>query len=263
MRNHSYLSAEDSWIYIDWLSLVLVIAAISTHIIFLKHNTMAAYKAHRGVLIALLLVLWTRIAKYARPFESTGPIVVIFAHILKDIIKCAFLFAILFIPYACAFWVTYGSYAPTPVQGYSNFFDLLYNLLCMVVGIDFPFNDLLQAEPFMARILCSTFIISTAIVVVNVLIAILSDTFTRLYSNAVANAVMQRAQSVLVIERELGKKRRDGYYRFMREHCSPYMVSMDHESASKNKREKTSKTDELANELKQMNIAIRNLQGKR
>ena len=263
VRNHPYLSTKESGIYIDLLALFLVIAAIITHVIFLNYDTMAAYKVHRAVLIALLLVLWTRIAKFARPFRSTGPIVVIFANILKDIMKCAFLFAILFIPYACAFWVTYGSNAPSPVQGYSNVFGLLYNLLCMVVGIDFPFNELLSADPFMARILCSTFIISTAIVVVNVLIALLSDTFTRLYSNAVANAIMQRAQCILVIERSLRKKRRQEYYNYMGKNCSPYEVLMDHESANKNKGEMTSDQNKIAEELKQLNIVIRNLSGKR
>lgn len=244
-----YFNIGDGWIYFDWLALLLVITTIVTHIVFLKTNSSPAYKIHRFILIKLLLVLWIRIAKYARPFQSTGPIVVIFSHIVKDIIKCSFLFAILFVPYACAFWVTFGAFSSGPVAGYSNFGELLYCMLCMVVGVDFPFDDLLSEDPFMARILCSSFIVSTAIIVVNLLIALLSDTFTRLYSNAVANAVMQRAQSILQMEKTMAKKRKRDFYKFMRDNCSPQVVSIDCKSTSHHKTEKGITMDQILNEI--------------
>ena len=261
VRNHStYFNNGDGWIYFDWLALLLVITTIITHIAFLKTDSNIAYKIHRCILIMLLLVLWIRIANYARPFQSTGPIVVIFSHILKDIIKCSFLFAILFIPYACAFWLTFGPFSPEPVTGYNNFGDLFYTMLCMVVGVDFPFEDLLSVDPFMARLLCSSFIISTAVVVVNLLIALLSDTFTRLYSNAVANAVMQRAQSILQIEKTMCKKRKQDYYKFMRDNCSPQVVSMDFKSQPKT--EKGNTMDTILNEIKTLKTTVECLQGK-
>ena len=263
LRNQSCLSTDDGWIYVDWLAFLLIIATITTHIVFLKLDTILAYQIHSRVLIGLLLILWIRIAKFVRPFQSTGPIVVIFAEIMKDIIKCAFLFEILFIPFACAFWVTYGANSPKPVKGYSSLLDLLYNMLCMVVGIDFPFDDLLAEDACMARILCSAFIISTAIVAVNLLIALLSDTFTRLYSNAVANATMQRAQSILALERTLDKKRKKDYYQYLRDYCSPQVTLMDHESVNKKRREKANGTDQIVHEMKKMGIALRRLQAKR
>lgn len=263
VRNHStYFNIGDGWIYFDWLALLLVITTIVTHVVFLKTNNSTAYKIHRFILIKLLLVLWIRIAKFARPFQSTGPIVVIFSHIMKDIIKCSFLFAILFIPYACAFWVTFGAFSSGPVAGYSNFGELLYYMLCMVVGVDFPFDDLLSEDPFMARILCSTFIISTAIIVVNLLIALLSDTFTRLYSNAVANAVMQRAQSILQMEKAMSKKRKRDFYKFMRDNCSPQVVSIDCRSTSHPKTEKGITMDQILNQITTLKSAVECLEKK-
>jgi hypothetical protein len=210
----------------------------------------------------LLLVIWIRIAKYARPFQSTGPIVVIFSHIMEDIIKCSFLFAMLFIPYSCAFWLTFGPFSPGPVTGYNNFGDLFHSMLCMVVGVDFPFEDLLSEDPFMARLLCSSFIISTAIIVVNLLIALLSDTFTRLYSNAVANAVMQRAHSILQMEKTMSKKMKQNYYKFVRDNCSPQVASMDDRCSHQPKNEKENEISEIFKEIKTLRTVVGSLQGK-
>ena len=263
VRSHSYLSylsLASGWVYIDWIALILVFSTVLSHIVFLAQDTINTYKIHTSFFIALLLVLWIRVVKYARPFQSTGPIVVIFSHIIADIVKCSFLFAVLFIPYTSAFWVTYGSNSPKPVQGYSNVYDLLYNMFCMVVGIDFPFDELLSANPFMARILCSSFIISTAIVVVNLLIALLSDTFTRLYSNAVANAMMQRAQSIVTFDKTLCKKRKLSFYKYIREQCSPLVKPMVHETQADSK---TSNTNEITSEMKKITTIIEKLLSKR
>ena len=263
VRNQSmYFNNGDGWIYFDWLALLLVIATIVTHIVFLKVDNTTAYKVHRSILILLLLVLWIRIAKYARPFQSTGPIVVIFSHIMKDIIKCSFLFAILFIPYACAFWLTFGPFSPSPVTGYNNFGELMYSMFCMIVGVDFPFEDLLSQDPFMARLLCSSFIISTAIIVVNLLIALLSDTFTRLYSNAVANAVMQRAFSILQMEKTMCKKRKQNYYKYIRDYCSPQVVSMDSKSLRQRNAEKGKTVDQVLDEINTLKTTVEYLQVK-
>ena len=263
VRNHStYFNNGDGWIYFDWLALLLVITTIVTHIIFQKTDTKVAYIIHRYTLIKLLVVLWIRIAKYARPFQSTGPIVVIFSHIMKDIIKCSFLFAMLFIPYACAFWLTFGPYSSTPVTGYDSFGDLFHSMLCMVVGVDFPFEDLLAEDPLMARVLCSSFIITTAIIVVNLLIALLSDTFTRLYSNAVANAVMQRAQTILQMEKTMSMKRKQDYYKFMRNSCSPQVISIDFRSSGQLKSEKGITVDNIWNEIKSLKTTVEALQQK-
>lgn len=263
VRNRSsYFNNGNGWIYFDWLALLLVISTIITHITFLKTDTEIAYKIHKCTLIQLLLVLWIRIAKYLRPFQSTGPIVVIFSHIMKDIIKCSFLFALLFIPYACAFWLMFGPYSSTPVNGYNNFADLFHSMLCMVVGVDFPFEDLLSEDPLMARVLCSSFIITTAIIVVNLLIALLSDTFTRLYSNAVANAVMQRAQTILQMEKTMSKMRKRDYYKFIRNSCSPHVVSMDFQSSNELKAEKGNTIDKICDEIRSLKTTVEALQQK-
>ena len=52
----------------------------------------------------------------------------------------------------------------------------------------------------MSRVLCSTFILCVGVLCLNLFIALMSDTFQRVYDNARATAVMQRAKFINDIE---------------------------------------------------------------
>ena len=174
--------------------------------------------------MALLLILWLRILKYARPFESAGPFVVIFGNVLGDIVKWGFLNSIIVIPFTCAFWITFGAISLTPVQGYDNVGPLLYNIFSMMVVNDHGYEKLEKANPVMARLLCGAFIGIAAIITLNLLIALLSNTFERLYENAVANAVMQRARTILLLQKSLRRKQKLKYYSFIKKKGSPEVI---------------------------------------
>lgn len=188
----------------------------------------------------LLLVLWLRIFKYARPFESAGPFIVIFSSVMGDIVKWAFLNLVIVIPFTCAFWITFGAISLNPVDGYNHVGPLLYNMFSMMVVNDHGFENLVSANPFMARLLCGSFIAISAIVTLNLLIALLSNTFERLYENAIANAVMQRAQTILLLQKSLRQKQKSKYYNFIKDKASPEVISrnlgrimtMDNEEAT-------------------------------
>ncbi len=175
----------------------------------------------------LLLIVWLRILKYARPFENAGPFVVIFGHVLGDIVKWGFLNAIIVIPFTCAFWITFGATSLKPVAGYDNVGPLLYNIFSMMVVNDHGYDELEDANPVMARLLCGAFIGIAAIITLNILIALLTNTFERLYENAVANAVMQRARTILLLQKYLRRKQKKKYYGFIKKKGSPEVIRND------------------------------------
>ena len=112
---------------------------------------------------------------------------------------------------------------------------LLYSVFRMAVGDDFNREGIVEADPVMARILIALYVTAMTIVTLNLLIALLSDTFTRVYSNAVANTIMQRAIKVVNAKRFLTKKQRFKYEEHMRTNCSPEVRDIevkerDHES---------------------------------
>ena len=224
VRNLSLISGSDWWIYFDWAALVLILATIASHVTFFHFSNDISKKIHHYIIIPLLIILWFRIFKYARPFEGAGPFVVIFGHVLGDIVKWGFLNFIIVIPFTCAFWITFGAISLTPVQGYDNVGPLLYNIFSMMVVNDHNYEVLETANPVMARLLCGAFIGIAAIVTLNLLIALLSNTFERLYENAVANAVMQRARTILLLQKSLRKKQKRKYYDFIKTKGSPEVI---------------------------------------
>ena len=91
------------------------------------------------------------------------------------------------------------------------------NLYCLL--------GLVAADAVMARLLSALYIAIMVIVCLNILIAYLSNTFTLVYSKAVENTSMQRAINILTIEKFLMKKRQEIYFRYVREHASPEIVT--------------------------------------
>ena len=225
VRGLSIMTGSDHWIYFDWVALAFILATILTHVGFFHYSTNLSKDVHHYITMPLLLILWFRLFKYARSFEGAGPFIVIFGSVIGDIIKWGFFNVVIFIPFACAFWMTFGSISTTPVGGYDKVGPLFYNIFSMMVGHEYRFEYLERTRPFMARLLCGSFIAIAAIVTLNLLIALLTNTFERLYENAVANAVMQRARSILLLEKSLWRRQEAKYCDFINKNASPEIIS--------------------------------------
>ena len=210
----------------------------------------------------LILVLWFRILKYARPFEGAGPFVVIFGHISKDIVNWLLLLTVIFIPYACAFWITFGGTSPHPVESYSNLSPFMYNLFSMVVVNDHDFDSLEKENATMARLLCGTYIGIMAIINLNLLIALLSDTFTRVYGNAVANSVMQRAKTILLLEKSLRSKKKLEYQNFIKNNGSPETVDLERDITTSSDRDEQKASELLRDNVKDIHTLVNERFGK-
>ena len=55
---------------------------------------------------------------------------------------------------------------------------------------DYDFNNMILIDPIMSRILCGSFLTFSAILLLNMLIALLSDTFQRVYDNAKGKGII-------------------------------------------------------------------------
>jgi hypothetical protein len=263
VQNPPILASSDYWFYYDWVALALILATISSQAAFLEIKSDSSYRVYARFACALLIVLWIRIMKSARPFEGPGAFVAIFGHIVTDILKWALLFLLIFIPYSASFWITFGGDATGGhVEGYSNLDEMLFNMFSMVVVMDYGFEALEQSDEHMARFLCGTFIIIMAIVLVNVLIAMLSDTFTRVYGNAVANSIMQRAKTIITLERSLSDKRRRNYYDYIRNTCNPEVLTIQPDMNSSEMDDRKS-VEEMREEVKDMVQLVQNRFGRR
>lgn len=238
----SYL--VDWWNYFDWLTYLFIFSTIICHFVSISTKSIHALNIEKAIGSAMLVLQWTRLMKFVRAFKPLGPFVVILRHVISDTGRFAFLFFIFYIPYAAALWVLFGKRS---VTGYSNFEELAYNLLQITVVGDFGFSDLSTTNGRMARLLCGTYIVVSGIVCLNLFIALLSDTFQRVYDNAQANAQMLRASRVLNFEDNFSRLRRERYQRRLHKHCSPEISYYDDDM-----------TDAAETELKRMTHQIKN-----
>ena len=215
----------DLWNYFDWLVYFMILTTIVTHFLAVFYQYAMSMIVHVNIFSATLILLWIRMLKYARAFTALGPFVVMMSHVISDTLKFAFLFFVFYIPYAASFWMIFGQ--RQKVQGYSEVNDLLYSMFRMTVVDEYNYDALTAVEPVMAKILCGTYIAFSAIVCLNLFIALMSDTFQRVYDNVKANAVMQQASTILTLENNLSVSKRRQFTNYIYTRCSPEELYYD------------------------------------
>jgi len=113
---------------------------------------------------------------------------------------------------------------------------------------EYPYNAMRQEDEVMALILVVTFLFITAVVGLNLFIALLSNTFQRVYDNTLANSEMQRTRLMLQLENTyscclIGQR----YLNYIHGNCNPLICTSD--------------DDDVSNEqdLRRATIQIRNM----
>lgn len=234
---------QDRWNYFDWLTYLMLIIVIILHVI----NVVVQNNNYNDVFIRILacsiIFVWIRLLKFARPFPTQGPFVVILDNILGDTFRWAFVIAMFYIPYAVAFWMLFGERSKHPVKGYDKPYHLIYTVIRYPLVDNYGFDALEAKAPIMARVLCGSFLILTAIVLMNLYIALLSNTFQRVYDNARATAAMQRVRLLQDLEQDASDKTVKRYREHIRTKCSPegsdyHVIISDEEDQNRKQKEK-------------------------
>nr|AAI70078.1 XCAT2 protein [Xenopus laevis] len=215
---------RDFWNIFDWIVYFLLLAVIVTHIadITVQSNT-DMHTHHVRIFSVTIIFLWLRLMKHARAIRLLGPFIVMLEKIMVDVVKFLFLYGEFYIPYACAFWIIFGGKVPNM----ASVDQMLFAIFRITLVDDYGFSDMYNTDAVMAYILCGTFLGISSILCINLLIALLADTFQRVYDNATANAAMQQASTLLQIEEGLSKKRRSKYDKYFQDDCSPLTLFYD------------------------------------
>ena len=79
-----------------------------------------------------------------------------------------------------------------PVPGIQRFDELGFMLFRLILVDEWPMDDMMGISKEMTYVLVGSYLAIVAILFVNLYIALLSDTFQRIYDNAQQNAAMQR-----------------------------------------------------------------------
>lgn len=224
---------NDAWNYFDWVTYGWVLGMIITRGLDVANITrVKSPSLHLRVSAMGIIFIWLRLMKAFRAFSTLGPFIVMIGHIIDDTLKFAVLFIGFYIPYVCAFWILFGGpknarimeSAQQPIQGWKDFNDLMYSVWQLTYVGNFPWDSLISVDRFMAQLLCGSYIAVSGIVLLNLFIALMSDTFQRVHDNAKANAAMQRASTILSLEESMSRSGREKHRRYVHQKLSPEVM---------------------------------------
>ncbi|XP_027131299.1 transient receptor potential channel pyrexia isoform X1 [Larimichthys crocea] len=216
---------RDLWNVFDWLVYSLLTAAFSVHVVDVFHPSVGLHAASLRLFSVTVIFLWLRLMKHVRAFRLMGPFIVMLGNIIGDVMRFLFLYIEIFVPYACSFWIIFGGSASVPsMQSVSG---LLYSLYRITLVDEYEYAAMVAVDAVMAPLLCGTFLALSSILCVNLLIALLTDTFQRVHDNSKANAVMQQAAVILQVEESMHLLRRFYDDQYISKHCAPLTDSYD------------------------------------
>ena len=92
---------------------------------------------------------------------------------------------------------------------------------------DYPFQAMADENETLTFVLVGVYLWVTAVMGLNLFIALLSYTFQNVYENAKTNAQLQRATVVLDYEILLFGPLKRRYWKYIRDHCSPLVCEYD------------------------------------
>ena len=91
----------------------------------------------------------------------------------------------------------------------------------MTVTADIPFTPMVQYHRLLASIIVGTYYALVSVVCINLYIALMSETFTRVYEKAEANASLQQALLIIFMERQMGPSESAKMRKHFAKKCSP------------------------------------------
>ncbi|XP_042278855.1 transient receptor potential cation channel subfamily V member 6 [Thunnus albacares] len=155
--------------------------------------------------MALCLVLgWSNVMFFARGFEMLGPYVIMIQKIIfGDLTKFMWLSFIVLIGFSTSLWMVYMTQEPDAIPSYRSFPITLFSQFELSVGlIDLPVDHTIITPPIVHVLHCAFSVVSY-ILLLNLLIAMMSDTHWRVAQERDELWRTQVVATTLMLERRL------------------------------------------------------------
>ncbi|KAM9798137.1 transient receptor potential cation channel subfamily V member 6 [Neosynchiropus ocellatus] len=156
-------------------------------------------------LMALCLVLgWSNVMFFARGFEMLGPYVIMIQKIIfGDLTKFMWLSFIVLLGFSTSLWMVYMTQDPDSIPAYRSFPITLFSQFELSVGlIDLPVDHTFTTPPIVHVLHCAFSVVSY-ILLLNLLIAMMSDTHWRVAQERDELWRTQVVATTLMLERRL------------------------------------------------------------
>ncbi|XP_054637152.1 transient receptor potential cation channel subfamily V member 6 isoform X2 [Dunckerocampus dactyliophorus] len=155
--------------------------------------------------MAVCLVLgWSNVMFFARGFEMLGPYVIMIQKIIfGDLTKFMWLSFIVLLGFSTSLWMVYMTQDPESIPAYRSFPITLFSQFELSVGlIDLPVDHTFTTPPIVHVLHCAFSVVSY-ILLLNLLIAMMSDTHWRVAQERDELWRTQVVATTLMLERRL------------------------------------------------------------
>ncbi|CAF1170162.1 unnamed protein product, partial [Didymodactylos carnosus] len=111
-------------------------------------------------------------------------------------------------------------------DGFDTFYSLLFSIFRIALVDDIPFQDFHQIDRYFASFVCSTYLLFTAILSVNIFIGLISNALqTDAFSSVEARFLMERVEVILHHEWRLSKRKRLQLQEMLHRRCAPLQMN--------------------------------------
>jgi len=195
----AYLNFEpDLWNLLDWCYYILLVVNSSLNLAGHAVWELGAV----NVVLSCLEVLF-----YMRGFSYTGFLVRMLVQVFADLRMFMLVVCIIIMAFAGAFYTLYDGDTYNQYNGVAGFIVWTYLLMNQIIWETAFYED--ASTPWLATALICLFLFMTAIILLNFIIAILSDTFERVSQNQKAEGLKERAGIILELNFYLTRKQRE------------------------------------------------------
>jgi Ion transport protein len=201
----------DAWNIMDVTAYGLIYAGVIVQACS-DHEHPAHSKAANMINAIAAVLLWFKLLHYMRPYKATGVLVSMIFKILMKIRAFMLVLAIVVVGFATAFY----SVLNTDKASSNNASVLKYNTVGNALRTSFSYMlgtyelAVLDVGPsdVMLSILWAVFSVIVSILLLNILIAIISHNFEKLYETSEHSYVMEKTKVVILSNIKLSNKRK-------------------------------------------------------
>jgi hypothetical protein len=204
---------KSSWNYLDLLASLATIASIVQFCVLLTCNSEpeVAYAVHyecttqrrifASVLAVTAMFLWANFLFFLRGLKETGYLMRAVMNIGNDIVPFGSVLIVVLLCFSVTFQLLFNLvdvdayYADTGEEfPFRDFFHTFINVFCVMLGdFDLHIISFYSANSDLALLVFTTYALCVSVVLLNMLIALISDSYARVQRNAAANGQRERA----------------------------------------------------------------------
>lgn len=203
-------SVRDVWNIMDVLSFVLI-ATINPLFLAAMGSFGTVSAAHARQMDSALIIitalesilLWSRVLYFLLAYQATGPLVRMILQIFRDIRYFMLLLACTMLGFAFAFYVLFNTISQNDARVTEQFSSLgraMTSTFCIMVGMVDPSIFWKASVPALAIVMFCLYIVVMLVMLFNLLIAILSDSYEKVKETEQVEFVKGRAKIIFELE---------------------------------------------------------------